>query len=372
MKKILIMAKALGGGGAEVALIELLNKLDYNKYEIKLLLLDTDEEYKYRLKKNIDIEYIKFDSNFLKRLVSGYSFTSKVLKKLSINKYISYYDFIMNHLTNNFNQIYDIAIDFYGYGYFLTAVLAKKVHAQKKYSWVHDEKLGWFESVYKYHNEIDKFYGVSESVCKVLTNKYPDLKNKVEVFYNVVDIEGIKKKSSEFIPDEMTSEFNILTVGRLHEQKGYDIAIKAAALLKSKGIAFTWYAIGSGRDEAKLKKLIATYRLENTFVLLGRKDNPYPYMKMCDLYVQPSRHEGYGLTVLEAKVLHKPIIVSNLQVFLEQISDDCNGVVADLNPTALATKIEWLYKNSEARERYVEKLKEENIDFSKEIEKLYS
>ena len=154
------------------------------------------------------------------------------------------------------------------------------------------------------------------------------------------------------------------------EQKGYDIAIKAASILKKRKINFAWYAIGGGRDEEKLKKLVEKCCLENQFVFLGRKRNPYPYMKHCDLYVQPSRHEGYVITLVEARALCLPILSSDIPSAREQIQDGINGYVAELSAEAIADKIEYLYNNPSQMEKTVKYLKEHPIDFSKELLKL--
>lgn len=274
MKELLIMAKSLGGGGSEVALIELINALPEEVYNITLVLLDSDNEYAYRLKKKVNIVQLTFNSSFAKSLVSMYAFPAKVLKKLSVNSFIPYYDFISNCVTNVFEKTYDVAIDFYGYGSFVTAFLATKIQAKKKATWLHDEKLYWLKSVQKYLCKYDKVYGVSQAVVDVFCEEYPQYGNKADVFYNVIDIEEIKRKAEQDEVVPFRDVFNIVTVGRLTEQKGYDIAVKAANILKKKKIDFAWYAIGSGRDEKTLKKLVATYNLEEQFVFLGRKDNP--------------------------------------------------------------------------------------------------
>ena len=129
MKELLIMAKSLGGGGSEVALIELINALPEELYNITLVLLDSDNEYAYRLKKKVNIVQLTFNCSFAKSLVSMYAFPAKVLKKLSVNSFIPYYDFISNCVTNVFEKTYDVAIDFYGYGSFVTAFLATKIQA---------------------------------------------------------------------------------------------------------------------------------------------------------------------------------------------------------------------------------------------------
>lgn len=371
MKELLIMGKSLGGGGSEVALIELINALPEDLYNITLVLLDSDNEYAYRLKKNVNIVQLTFNNSFAKSLVSMYSFPAKALKKLSVNKWLPYYDCVMNGVKNEFNKTYDIAIDFYGYGSFITAFLARKIKAKKKATWLHDEKIYWLKSVEKYLPIYDKIFGVSQAVVDAFCRDYPALKNRAAVFYNAIDINDIKDKSEEK-PEFLFNRdnFNVLTVGRLTEQKGYDIAICAASILAKRGINFTWYAIGSGRDKGKLKKLVATYNLKEQFIFLGRKDNPYPYMKNCDLYVQPSRHEGYGIAVVEARVLGLPIVVSNIRSNSEQIQDGINGYVTELSAEAVADKIEYLYSNPSQMEKTVKYLKEHPIDFSSELKKL--
>ena len=232
MKELLIMAKSLGGGGSEVALIELINALPEELYNITLVLLDSDNEYAYRLKKKVNIVQLTFNSSFAKSLVSMYAFPAKVLKKLSVNSFIPYYDFISNCVTNVFEKTYDVAIDFYGYGSFVTAFLATKIQAKKKATWLHDEKLYWLKSVQKYLCKYDKVYGVSQAVVDAFCREYPHYKDKAAVFYNVIDIEEIKRKSEQDKVVPFKDGFNIVTVGRLTEQKGYDIAIKAASILK--------------------------------------------------------------------------------------------------------------------------------------------
>lgn len=221
MKDLLIMAKSLGGGGSEVALIELINALPEAHYNITLVLLDSDNEYAYRLKKNVNIVQLTFNSSFAKSLVSMYAFPAKVLKKLSINSFISYYDFVSNCVTNVFEKTYDIAIDFYGYGSFVTAFLATKIRAKKKATWLHDEKPYWMKSVQKYLCKYDKVYGVSQAVVDAFCREYPHYKGKTAVFYNVIDIEEIKRKSEQDEVIPFKDSFNIVTVGRLTEQKGY-------------------------------------------------------------------------------------------------------------------------------------------------------
>ncbi|MBI1700571.1 glycosyltransferase, partial [Lactobacillus crispatus] len=162
----------------------------------------------------------------------------------------------------------------------------------------------------------------------------------------------------------------IVTVGRLTEQKGYDISIKAAKNLRDRGINFKWFAIGEGKDRYKLQRLISKLNLSNNFFLIGRRDNPYPYIKNCDLYVQFSRHEGYGLSVLEARILDKPIVVSDLPVFKEQIKNRWNGLIVHFDQNNLANSIEELYADYRLRNKIKTNVLKESINFDSQMSKL--
>lgn len=369
-KSILVVAKSLGGGGSEVALIEFLNQLDVNKYKITLLLLDKDLEYKYRLQRNVTIKYIKFNSNIFHSLVSMYSFLGKVIKKIHLNKFFNIYDIVAKH-TVKLNKKYDIAVDFYGYGSFTTAYLALNVSATKKAFWLHDEKMPWIVNVERYFKYYDDIFGVSKSIIKKFDMLYPKASTKSSVFYNVIDTDAIIKKAAEFTPREYNkNKFNILTVGRLTEQKGHDISIKAAKILKDCNIPFKWYVIGDGKDRKKLERLIRKYQLSDDFILLGRKNNPYPYIKDCDLFVLSSRHEGYSVALVEARVLKKLIVTSNFSANKEQIQDGKNGLISKLDPTDLAQNIKKIYFDQKTSGHIEQILENENINFDSELNKL--
>lgn len=176
MKKLLVIAKSLGGGGSEVALVEFLNHLDESKYDVTLLLLDKDIEYKYRLKKKLKIKYIEFDNKIYHLLASMYALPGKILKKIGFNKYFPIYDFLAKHSKMPSLPHYDIAIDFYGYGAFTTAFLALNVKADKKAFWLHDEQMPWIVNVERYFNAYDKIFGVSKAIKNTFDSMYPKYK----------------------------------------------------------------------------------------------------------------------------------------------------------------------------------------------------
>lgn len=371
MKKLLVIAKSLGGGGSEVALIEFLNHLDLKKYDVTVLLMDKDDEYKNRLTRKIKVRYIRFDNKIYHDMASMYALPGKIIKKVKLNHYFHIYNLIAKHSKMPDLPLYDIAIDFYGYGAFTTAFLALNIKAKKKAFWLHDVKMSWIKNVDIYFDKFDKIYGVSKTAKNNFDNFYPKFAGKTETFLNVVDTESIVKKSLDYYPKEFKdNNFYIVTVGRLTEQKGCDIAIKAAYLLKEKILHFKWIIIGEGRDHRKLNKLIEKYKLQDNIYLLGRKSNPYPYIRNCNIYVQPSRHEGYGLSVLEARILKRPIVVSNLPVFAEQIENEKNGIICELTPQKLSEGIYKLYKNKKMLSNIVDNVSNEKIAFDSEMQKL--
>lgn len=219
MKKMLIMAKSFGGGGSEVALVEFINHIDLNKYEPTLLLMDRDNEYKYRLSKNIKIRYLNFDNNFFKSLVSMYKLPGKIIKKAKINSYVDIYSLVSRHVSADLDDLYDIALDFYGYGSFTTAFVAKHVNAKKKATWIHDSRMPWLKNVTNYLRYYDQIFCVSNSVKKVFDDKYSDFKDKSKVMLNFIDFNKIKldARAKKNIFD--SNYLNIVTVGRLAEQR---------------------------------------------------------------------------------------------------------------------------------------------------------
>ena len=165
----------------------------------------------------------------------------------------------------------------------------------------------------------------------------------------------IQYKKSELEPVKFRDEgkkIRIVTVGRLSREKGQDIAIESARIMKEKNIEFIWYFIGDGASYIELRSLIKKYGLEKQVIFLGKMENPYPYIKNCDIYVQPSREEGYGMTVAEAKMFQRAIVITNFLTAAEHIQNGENGYIVPINQNELALKIMYLIKRPEKREQF--------------------
>ena len=195
-------------------------------------------------------------------------------------------------------------------------------------------------------------------------------KNKTAVMYNQFPYQQIISQSGVSIqPMNSTA---LLTVGRLSSDKGQQMIPETARMLVDAGYDIHWYLVGDGPLREEVEREIEKYGVSDRVILLGTQSNPYPYIKNCDIYVQPSFSEGWGLTVQEARILHKPIVTTPVPVFGEQIISGENGLIVDeMTPKALFEGIKTLIDHPKMREKFVENLEKEEHDNSKEMQKFY-
>ena len=175
--------------------------------------------------------------------------------------------------------------------------------------------------------------------------------SKIVVVYDILNTELIRSMSKEQGFKDNFDGTRLVTVGRMVPQKAYDLAVWAADELKSRGYKFKWSFVGNGSDRPKVEKMIAERHLEDYVELLGEQSNPYPYMSACDIYVQTSRFEGFGLTVTEARILGKAEVCTNFPSAYNQIVDGENGLICEMDPKSIADKIELLLTNKELKEK---------------------
>ena len=169
----------------------------------------------------------------------------------------------------------------------------------------------------------------------------------------------------------MSLNLKLLTIGRLDHQKGYDIALEACRILKERGIKFTWYVLGKGSLYDEIMQTIKAYHLEEEFVLLGITANPYPIIEQCDIYVQTSKFEGYGLAIAEARMLNKPVVTTCFDAVYNQMIQEKNGLVTDMNGASIADGIERLIQHPNLKSEIIEYLKKEKKGNVQEIKRFY-
>ena len=393
MKKesILFVIDSLHCAGAEKSLTTLLSLLNYSKYDVDLQLFGYGGALEELVPKEVNIlkpmEYIKFSSlstknavikslknmNF-KMLSSRLKFSLAIRKDNYSNaqKARVYWQKVSNVIENN-NKEYDIAIS-YAQGV-PTFYVAEKVCAKKKLAWVNvsykleDEDRAFQEQFYDKYNKI---VAVSDSAKNIFLETFPKYTDKLEIIYDINDADFIKKMSDQgqSYNDNYTG-LRILTIGRLDNQKGYDMALEACKILKEKGIEFKWYSLGIGPLKEEIEKYINENNLENNFKLLGVKSNPYPFIKDCDIYVQTSRFEGFGIAIAEARMLNKPVVTTRFDAVYNQMKDRKNGLVVDMNSQGIVNGILELINNKELTNEIISYLKTEKKGNTEELEKFY-
>lgn len=357
MKKIIFGLQTMVMGGVEKELISILRHLDTREWDITLVLMyiidqtvvDMVPDHVKVINLNIDKEYYCSDTITACRLRLK---QGKIREALTL---IAKKALRIGQTGSNVNikeiptidDHFDTAVCFHMHSPLMVRYIAEKISACKKIVWIHNDFLtsGYRPDKISNHLSIyDNIIGVSSQITEEFRELCPQLSSKTKIVYNALDRDEIEAKSEEAIDSDfmkiLKNRLFLLTVGRMEEQKGYDTALKTALLLKSKGLSFLWAFIGDGSKMSEIQNQIAECGLENEIFILGRKDNPYPFMKQCDIYVQPSRHEGYCLTVIEAKLLEKVIVCTDFTGVREQINDGKNGIIVSRdNPEVLADAI---------------------------------
>lgn len=361
--KFLIQIPQLIYAGAEKVLVHFANDLVSRGHEVEILEIYErgflksqfdarvtfhcicSKEYSKRY--YASLEEIKKEKNLLYKL--------EKCGKLAFSKIVGYRKFAEKLATEYYKEKqYDVAIN-----YLETEspkFLLNSIYARKYIQWYHidvanldkpeltDEKISYFE-------KMDSIICVAESARSSFVKRYPQLKDKTHVIYNFFDVDDIMKKAEE--PFEYcTSKLGIpvlLSVGRMTSQKQYLRFLNVLHRLKLDGIEFQWYVLGDGQEKEKIVEKIKDLNLENCVFLEGVKDNPYKYMKNCDLFVLPSGWEGFPTVTVEAKVLGCPVLATDVSGIREQLVNGETGLIVDNNEKALYEGLKYLLKHPEIR-----------------------
>ncbi|MFA1820244.1 glycosyltransferase [Virgibacillus oceani] len=390
-KNLLFVIDSLDIAGAEKSLVTLLGLLDYNKFSVDLMLFAHGKKLEQHVPKEVTIldplNYTTFSNLPLNTAVAEAIKKSEYSMLLSRFKYSSvlrvkkydnkekarlFWQSISKVIEANPKK-YDIAIS-YAQG-IPTFYVAGKVKAKQKYAWVNasyrlNEKEKQFQKYY--YDQYDKVVAVSESAKEVFTETFPEYEDKMTVVYDINNPHIISKMAEIGIGYKDNFDgVRILTVGRLNKQKGYDIALDACKKLKESGLHFRWYAMGKGPFQQEVEQYIAENDLQEHFILLGVETNPYPFVKNADIYVQPSRFEGFGLAIAEARMLNVPVVTTRFDAVYNQMVDGKNGLVVDMNAAAVCDAVLKLISDKELRERIVCYLENEKKGNVEEVEKFY-
>lgn len=380
MKRIIFLIDSLPGGGAEKVLIDLIENLDKSKYDITVMTTIEGGVYVENIKK-----YAKYKSIFKDLTTptnSIHSFYNKAIKKLR--------SLFLKHIPSKWlykkfiDDNYDIEIAFLeGHA---TMILGSSTNkSAKKYAWVHIDLLAnnWPTHFYKNfqhqcdtYRTFDAIYCVSDQT-KEGFEKLIGRHDNVFTLYNPINEQKIKQLSNERSSLEFDKNlFNIVTVGRLTHQKGYDRLLSVHKRLIKQGIKHHLYILGEGEDQEILEDFIIKNQLTSTVTLLGFHKNPYKYMKQADLFVCSSRSEGFSLVVAEALVLGIPVISTNCSGPSELLNYGDYGVITDNNEESLYHNLKNILTNEQLYNHLKIKAQERSQYFKletsiNEIEKIF-
>lgn len=366
-KKIIIVHGYMDMGGVEKALLALLDALEFTEFSVKLLLLRPGGKLFNDIPNWVEVEIVKEYSEW-GFLVSEPPLSTSIrfFKEKKISEAVgALFKAVRIKLSSNdlwhlnfkafFNKIHniyeaDIAISFRGLDIIIPYFVTEKINARFKLMWIHGDIKHHITDKQKFphilYPKFDKIYGVSEDVKTSIISMFPDLKEKVEVFRNIVPVIKIKKLAEiEGSFDDDFSGFRLLTVGRLDRLKGQDRIPKLVRLLKDKGFIFRWYLVGDGGLENEIKNQIIELDINEQLVLLGNKMNPYPFIKNCDIYVVPSRTEGASIVMHEVKTLNKPIVTTNVASAELFVNDGVDGFIVSNDMEGIFNGIQKLLDN---------------------------
>lgn len=343
MKRIIIVSHAMEIGGAERALLGLLNSFDYSRYQVDLFLMKQEGDLFKFIPKEVNLlsmnqaRYLavpmkslipKHEISMLYGRLKAKYLAKKRVEKLGLKKdnqvELTYsHRYTWKYMDDiNSDVEYDLAISFLTPHY----ICSNHVKAKKKIAWIHTDystididvetELGMWEGY-------DYIASISEKATEAFLQKFPTLQDKIIGIDNIVTNSMVEEQADEPIDVEFEKEEHIklLSVGRFSYAKNFDNVPEICKYLLEAGFNIRWYLIGFGADEQLIRNNIEKYGMKDRVIILGKKDNPYPYIKNCDIYVQPSRYEGKAVTVREAQILHKPIVITDFPTAHSQVKD---------------------------------------------------
>ena len=390
-KKVLFIIGSLQSGGVSKSMVSLLNAWDTEKYETSLLLCCKDGDvFSDYLPKNIQLIY----NPVIEHVMGGFS----SLKWLLVHGHFLLclgvlLRLILSHVSRSLaseliakmmpvvsDVHYDLIVD-YG-GQQLLYYMVNKLSATKKVSFFHSDYSKWsfyYNADKKYYPVVDHIFTISQICVDSLKKFFPNCAEKVSIMENISSPVMIRRQSLESIGnfevqiDQMKADGNTIlcTIGHICRGKGFDFAIEASDILKRNGIKFKWVFIGKVLEE-DLLKFITDKGLDDNILLVGIQSNPYPYIGLSDIVVHPSRFEGKSIALDEAKILCKPIVVTNFSTVGDQFENGKNGTICEMSGKAVANAIIELINDSSLQDSYRMYLESHIIDNSSEVNKLYT
>lgn len=394
--RILILMHYMELGGAESALLGLLQSVDPTKANVDVFIYDHRGEF---------MPLIPKDKVNLLPQIPAYSMLERPIKellkkgfwRLALTRILGRRETAKNALKNvnhlddasgffyqsrqtvkilpkiQPNVEYDLAISF------LTPhfIALDKMRAKKKIGWIHTDYTKVFVDAaaeLKMWSRLDNIVSISPDVTRKFCEVFPSLENKIIEIENILSPDFIRTRSKIGLASEMKHHgIKLLTIGRYSPPKNMENVPEICRKIVDAGIDVCWYIVGYGSAEIEYQVRVNAekFGVGDRVVLLGKRDNPYPYIKTCDIYVQPSRYEGKSITVREAQILCKPVLITNYPTAKSQVIDGEDGVIAPMDNEGCAATLVELIQNKALQEHLTDYLCTHDYGNTSEIEKIY-
>ena len=390
-KKILIFSHALELGGAERSLVGLLNAIDPAVCDVDLFLMRHEGELMGMIPDYVHLlpqvpAYTVLARPMKNTLQEGHFLltAARLAGKLCAGHYVKKHHHTDSGVALDYSHKftcplmpkvqpdteYDLAISFLTPHYFV----AQKVRSKKKIAWIHtdytrvqvdipSETVMW--------GAFDYIASISPAVTDSFLRTFPSLADKIVLIENILPMELIRKQAEEPAIGMDFDGIKLLSIGRFCTAKNFDNVPEICSKLVDSGLNVCWYLIGFGGDEALIRQKIEEAGMTDRVIMLGKKDNPYPYIKACDLYVQPSRYEGKCVTVREAQALGKPVVITNYATASSQLEDGVDGIIVPMDNDKCAEAIISLLNDSARMEALSHTCKQRDYSDAQEVQKLY-
>ncbi len=394
-KRIFISTYYMEIGGVERSLVGLLNSMDYQKYEVDLFLHRHSGEFMNLIPDQVNLlpenkHYATYSRPVKQLIQEGFWAigVARTLANLKTKRYNKKHQLKENGSSLTYSLkytepflpslkkygLYDLAISFL----MPHNIVLNKVDAKKKIAWIHTDYTTIHmekELEYPIWSAFDHVVSISESITTSFLSIMPEIKDKIIEIENVLSPTVVRQQSQEKdVESELRKEASDIifcSVGRLSYQKNFDQAVFICKHLVEMGLNIKWYIIGEGAERAQIQTNINAAQMQDHFFLLGAKTNPYPYMKACDFYIQPSRYEGKAVTVREAQILLKPVIITRFPTSASQLTEGIDGVIVPMDNEAAAKGIADFLKDKMKQQEVIENMKLSDYGNESEVEKLY-
>ena len=390
---ILIFSQAMELGGVERSLLGLLDSIDYDRYDVDLFLMRHSGELMPYLNPKAKLlpeipQYASLAVPMASLVKSGQLgvLRGRLKGKLAARRFdkqhssdkpsiaaLTYsHKYTLNSMPPISGKTYDLAISFLTPHYFAR----EQVRAKKYAAWIHTDytaltfdrsaELAMWEGY-------DAICGVSERASESFQSVFPELAQKVRTVENILPRELTCRQATMPQTDmPVGNGMSLLSVGRFCEAKNFDNVPDICRRLVADGLDVKWYLIGYGGDEPLIRQKIDKAGMQDRVIILGKKDNPYPYMRVCDLYVQPSRYEGKAVTVREAQLLGKPVVITDYATSGSQLENGVDGVIVPMDNADCAAGIAALLRDPARMQQLSENCAKRDYTNSAEVEKIYA